>query len=122
MFFCESLSSALACTSQPYSEAMVMRTFVTYILCATSLRGETGNIITLTQFEEGKILTKNRNDVEIGDKSDDNSIMPPLLSEEEIDAMDSGDDSDHDLISTDMLEDISDGSRSHPNVNQIEAR
>ena len=32
--------------------------------------------------------------------------MPPLLSEEEIDAMDSGDESDHDLISTEMLEKI----------------
>ena len=33
-------------------------------------------------------------------------------------AMDSGDESDHDLISTKMLEDIRDGSQSHPNVNQ----
>ena len=45
--------------------------------------------------------------------------MPPLLSEEEMDAMDSGDESDHDLISTDMLEDIRDGSQSHPNFNKI---
>ena len=52
---------------------------------------------------------------------DDDSIMPPLLSEEEMDSMDSGDESDHDLISTEMLEDIRDGSQSHPNVNQIEA-
>ena len=44
--------------------------------------------------------------------------MPPLLSEGDIDAMDSGDESDHDIISTDMLEDICDGSQSHPNVNQ----
>ena len=36
--------------------------------------------------------------------------------------MDSGDESDHDLISTDMLEDIRDRSQSHPNVNQREAR
>ena len=36
--------------------------------------------------------------------------------------MDSGDESDHDLISTYMLEDIIDVSQSHPNVNQIEAR
>ena len=33
--------------------------------------------------------------------------------------MDSGDDSDHDLISTEMLYDICDGRQSHPNVNQI---
>ena len=36
-------------------------------------------------------------------------------------AMDSGDKSDRDLISTEMLEDIRDGSQSHPNVHQIEA-
>ena len=34
-----------------------------------------------------------------------------------MDAMDSGDESDHDLISTEMLEKICDGSQSHPNVN-----
>ena len=36
--------------------------------------------------------------------------------------MDSGDESDHDLISTEILEDIRDGSQSHPNVNKKEAR
>ena len=36
--------------------------------------------------------------------------------------MDSGDESDYDLISTNMLEDIRDGIQSHPNVNKIEAR
>ena len=35
--------------------------------------------------------------------------------------MDSGDESDHDLISTEMLEKICDGSQSHPNVNWTEA-
>ena len=35
--------------------------------------------------------------------------------------MDSGDESDHDIISTDMLEDICDRSQSHPNVNNIES-
>ena len=48
--------------------------------------------------------------------------MPPLLIEEEMYAMDSGDKSDHDLISTDILENICDGSQSHPNFNQREAR
>ena len=47
--------------------------------------------------------------------------MPPLIIEEEIDAMDSGDESDHDLISMEMLENIRDGSQSHPSVNQREA-
>ena len=36
--------------------------------------------------------------------------------------MDYGDDSEHDLISTEMLEDICDRSKSHPNVNRIEDR
>ena len=48
--------------------------------------------------------------------------MPPLLREEDIYAMDSGDESDHDIISGDMLEDICDGSQSHPNVNRRESR
>ena len=38
-----------------------------------------------------------------------------------MDAMDSGDESDNDLISMEMLEDICDGSQSHPNVNEREA-
>ena len=36
-------------------------------------------------------------------------------------SMDYRDESDHDLISTYILEDIRDGSQSHPNVNKIEA-
>ena len=103
--------------SQPYSKAMAMRLAVTYTPCATYLRKQTGNIITFAQFEEGNILTKTHNNAEIGDKSNDDSIMPPLLREEEMDAMDSGNESYHDHISTEMLEDIRDGSQSHPNVN-----
>ena len=38
--FDKSFSSALAYTSQPYSEAIVMRPDVTYTPCATSLRGK----------------------------------------------------------------------------------
>ena len=34
----------------------------------------------------------------------------------------SGDESDHDIISTEMLEDICDGSQTHTNVNRREAR
>ena len=82
---------------------------VTYTPCATSLRGETGNIITFTQFEERNSPSKinlpyeTRNDAESGDKSYDNSIILPLLREEEMDAMDYGDESDHDPISTEIL-------------------
>ena len=39
-----------------------------------------------------------------------------------MDAMDSGNESYYYLISTEMLEDIRDGSQSHPNVNCREAR
>ena len=38
-----------------------------------------------------------------------------------MDAINSGNESDHDLISTEMLEDIRDGSQTHPNVNIREA-
>ena len=38
-----------------------------------------------------------------------------------MDAIDSGDESDHDLISTEMLEEIWEGSQTHPNVNRREA-
>ena len=48
--------------------------------------------------------------------------MSPLVSKDEMDAMDSGDESDHDLISTEMLKDICAGSQSHHNLNQREDR
>ena len=120
--FDESFSSALVYTSQLYSEAMSMRSSVMYTPCATSLREQAGNIITFTQFGEGNILTKTCNDVESGDKSDDESIMPPLINKKDLDTMDYGDESDHDLISIEMLEAIHDKSQTHPNVNRREAR
>ena len=43
------------------------------------------------------------------------------MSKQDMDAMNSGDESDHDLISTEMLERIRDGSQTHPNVNRREA-
>ena len=79
---------------------MEMRPEVTYTPCATSSREQTGDIITFAEFEEGNILTKTRNNAESGDGSDKESIMN----------MNSGDGSDHDLIYTEMLEDIRDGS------------
>ena len=45
-----------------------------------------------------------------------------MMSEQDMDAINSGDESDHDLVSTVMLEDIRDGSQTHPNVNRREAR
>ena len=53
--FDESFSSALAYTSQPYSEAMVVRLEVTYTQYATSSKEQTGDIITSAQFEEEDI-------------------------------------------------------------------
>ena len=82
VFFYENNSSMLAYTSQPYAESMYMRPDVSYIPCATSLREQTGDIIIFAQFEEGGLLSETSNDVESIDESNDNSIMPPLLSEE----------------------------------------
>ena len=53
--FDESFSSALEYTSQPYSEEMTMRPAVTYTPCSKSLREQTGDIITFTQFKDGNI-------------------------------------------------------------------
>ena len=103
-----------------------MRLSVTYTHCASSSWEQTDVIITFTQFEEGDSPSETnsppetRNDAKSGDESDDNSIMPPLLSKEEIDEMDYGNESYHDHISTEMLEDICDGSQSHHSVNIIE--
>ena len=49
-----------------------MRPAVTYTSCATSLREQTGDIITLAQFEEVNILTKICYNAEICDESNDN--------------------------------------------------
>ena len=53
--------------------------------------GGDGNIITFAQFEEGDLLSETRYNAERDDKSDDDSIMPPLLSKEDIDVVDSSD-------------------------------
>ena len=76
-------------------------------------------MIKFAQFEEGNILNKTRNNAESSDESDNESIM---MSKQYMDTMDSGDESDHDLISTEMLEDIRDGSQTHPNVNRRASR
>ena len=78
---------------------MDMRLSVTHTPCATSLRGGNIDIIKFAQFEEGNILSESHNDSESGDESNDNPIVPPLLSEEFIDAIDSGDESEHDPMS-----------------------
>ena len=47
-----------------------MRPEVTYTPYATSSNEQNGDIITFTQFEEGKILTETCNDAVSGDESD----------------------------------------------------
>ena len=68
-----------------------------------------------TQFEEGNILTETRNDAESGDESNNESIM---MSEQDMENINSGDESDHGLISMEMLEDIHDGSQTHPKLTE----
>ena len=92
---------------------------VTYTLYAKSSKEQTGDVITFTQFEERNISTETSNDAESREKSDNKSIM---MSEQDMENIHSGDESYHDIISTEMLEYISDGSQTHPNVNRREAR
>ena len=51
-------------------------------------QGKTGDIITFVQFKEGDLLLKTQNllsetcdDTESGNEYDENSTMPPLISE-----------------------------------------
>ena len=56
-----------------------------YIPYTTSSKERTSNIITFAQFEEGGLLSESHNSTEIGDEYDDNSTLPPLISEFEMD-------------------------------------
>ena len=105
--------------SRPYSEATAMRPSGTYTPYATSSREQNGDVITFAQFEEGNILTEICNDAESGDESDSESLM---MSEQYTENIDSNYESDHDLISTEMLHDIHGGNHTHPNVNKREVR
>ena len=96
-----------------------MRPTVTYTPYDTSSKEQTVDVIMFAQFEEGNILTETHNDADICDKSNNESNM---MSEQDMENINSGDESDHDLISTEMLEDIGDGSHTHSNVNKNEAR
>ena len=44
------------------------------------------------------------------------------MSKQDMENINSSDESDHDLIYTEMIEDICDGSQTHPNINRREAR
>ena len=59
-----------------------MNSGVTYIPYAKSSKEKTVDMVTFAQFEEVNLLSENLEDAESGEKSDDDSIIPPLLSEE----------------------------------------
>ena len=67
------------------------------------------------------LLSETRDDTEISNKSNNNPTIPPLISEEEMDMMDSVDGSDTEHMSTEMLEDIPGVSQYHPGVNKRDA-
>ena len=106
---------------------MAMRPSVSYTPCAIYSREQTGDIFTLAQFEEGdllsgtqNLLSETRDDTESGNKSNDNSAMPPLMSEEEMDKMSSGNAYNSEPMSMEMLKYIHDGNQSHLSVNRRE--
>ena len=93
------------------------------------LQEKNGNIIKFAQLEERNLLSETkhllsetRDDAEKINKYDDSSTIPSLTSVEEMDAMFSGDESDTELLSKHILEDICDGSQSHTIINRREAR
>ena len=49
---------------------MAMRPEVTYTPYATSLKEQTGNVISFSDFEKGDILPETRNDAESSGESD----------------------------------------------------
>ena len=59
--------------------------------------------------------------MESGNESDDDSTLLPLINEEEIDTISSGDESDAEPMSTHMLQDICDGSQDNLIINRREA-
>ena len=67
---------------------MAIRLSVSYTSYTTSSGKQTGDIITFTHFEEGDLLSENRDDTESDNKYDDDSAMPQLISKAEMDAMD----------------------------------
>ena len=98
---------------------MAMRPAVTYTPYETSLKEQTGDVITFTHFEEGNILTETSNTAESSDEYDSESLM---TNKQDMENIDSNEKYDHDLISTEMLEDICDGSQTHLTVNKRESR
>ena len=84
-----------------------------------SSKEQTGDGITFAQFEEGNLLSETSNDTESGEESDSESIM---MSEKDMENIDENENSDHDIITTETLEDMRDGNQTHPTINKREAR
>ena len=78
---------------------MVMRPAVTYTPYATSLREQTGDVITFAQFEEVNLLTETCNNAENCDESDSESLM---MIEQDMENLDSNEKSDDNHISMEM--------------------
>ena len=97
---------------------MALRPDISYIPCDTSPRGKTGDKITFAQFEEGDLSSETRDDTASGNKSSDDSTLAPLIIEEGMGMMSSGNESDDEPMYTDMLEGICDGSQSNPIINR----
>ena len=104
---------------------MAICPYVSYAPFVTYSRGETDNIIMFAQFEEGgvlsrthNVLSETRDNTETGNKYDDDLTMTPLISEEEMNANSSGNESDAEPMSTEMLEDICDSIQCHLSVNR----
>ena len=83
MLFLMRLFCSLEYTSRTYAEEMVLLLAVSYRTCATSSKEQTGDMITFTQLEKENLLSEShegaKSDKKIGDESNNDSIIPPLL-------------------------------------------
>ena len=103
---------------------MAIRPALPCALYTTSSEEQTGYIITLSQFEEGDLLLESCRNTESGDeyyRSDNDSTLPPIISEIKMDEISSGNESDAETTPMDMLKGIHDVSQYHPRINRREA-
>ena len=98
---------------------MAMCPTVTYTPYATFSKEQTGDVFTFSQFEEGNLITETRNDTESDDESDSESIM---MSEKYMENLDSNENFDDDLVSTETLHDMRDVNQTHLSIDKREAR
>ena len=71
-----------------------------------------------THFEEGGLLSENRNGTEIRDESDNNSTITPLISAAKMYKMSPVDESDNENVYKLMLEEIFDRIQYQPSLNR----